>query len=140
MYNDADGSVRLGADVVRLGLSPRCLTLRSIQASSHALLDVTLERVHSLLIIVVREPTSIRITFAARGPESLSTRRTPVIMLAGSIVAPIMPRTRLFQYSSICPPPTLGFNWYWKCPPVAFALSSHSGRTLSRKIMMASMT
>mmetsp|Transcript_64199 Transcript_64199/g.188405 ORF Transcript_64199/g.188405 Transcript_64199/m.188405 type:complete len:201 (-) Transcript_64199:284-886(-) len=84
--------------------------------------------------------TSNRMTFAARGPESLSTRRRPVIMLAGSIVAPIMPSTRLFQYSSTCPPPMLGFSWNWKCPPLAFILSSHSGRMFSRKIMMASIT
>mmetsp|Transcript_72921 Transcript_72921/g.223201 ORF Transcript_72921/g.223201 Transcript_72921/m.223201 type:complete len:217 (+) Transcript_72921:226-876(+) len=84
--------------------------------------------------------TSRRITLAARGPESLSTRRMPVIMSAGSMVAPTTPRTRLFQYSSTCPPPTLGLSLNWKCPPVAFSLSSHSGRTLSRKIMMASMT
>mmetsp|Transcript_35155 Transcript_35155/g.76609 ORF Transcript_35155/g.76609 Transcript_35155/m.76609 type:complete len:211 (-) Transcript_35155:3-635(-) len=79
-------------------------------------------------------------TLAARGPDSLSTRRNPVIMFAGSIVAPIMPRTRLFQYSSICPPPMLGFSWNWKWPPCAFILSSHSGRMLSRKIIMASIT
>mmetsp|Transcript_80722 Transcript_80722/g.210564 ORF Transcript_80722/g.210564 Transcript_80722/m.210564 type:complete len:213 (+) Transcript_80722:333-971(+) len=84
--------------------------------------------------------TSRRMTFAARGPESLSTRRMPVIMWAGSMVAPIIPRTRLFQYSSTWPPPMLGLSWYWKCPPLAFILSSHSGRMFSRKIMMASMT
>mmetsp|Transcript_105349 Transcript_105349/g.286077 ORF Transcript_105349/g.286077 Transcript_105349/m.286077 type:complete len:207 (+) Transcript_105349:262-882(+) len=79
-------------------------------------------------------------TLAARGPDSLSTRRMPVIMWAGSMVAPIIPRTRLFQYSSTWPPPMLGLSWYWKCPPLAFILSSHSGRIFSRKIMMASMT
>mmetsp|Transcript_47960 Transcript_47960/g.127028 ORF Transcript_47960/g.127028 Transcript_47960/m.127028 type:complete len:245 (+) Transcript_47960:131-865(+) len=84
--------------------------------------------------------TSNLMTFAARGPESLSTRRTPVIMPTGSIVAPIMPRTKLFQYSSTWPPPILGFNWNWKWPPVAFILSSHSGRMFSRKIMTASIT
>mmetsp|Transcript_35739 Transcript_35739/g.80776 ORF Transcript_35739/g.80776 Transcript_35739/m.80776 type:complete len:202 (+) Transcript_35739:219-824(+) len=84
--------------------------------------------------------TSRRMTFAARGPESLSTRRKPVIMFAGSIVAPIMPRTRLFQYSSTCPPPMLGLSWNWKWPPDAFILSSHSGRMFSRNIMIASMT
>merc|ERR1719210_2399066 len=78
----------------------------------------------ALLSSMLVNQTSKRMTLAARGPESLSTRRRPVIMLAGSMVAPIMPSTRLFQYSSTCPPPTLGFNWNWKWPPVSFILSS----------------
>merc|ERR1712096_509442 len=70
---------------------------------------------------------------ACRCPVILSTSRTPVIMSAGSMVPPIIPRTMLFQYSSTVPPFDVDFSWNWKCPPMLFSSSSHSGLTPSRK-------
>mmetsp|Transcript_115374 Transcript_115374/g.326916 ORF Transcript_115374/g.326916 Transcript_115374/m.326916 type:complete len:243 (-) Transcript_115374:139-867(-) len=71
-------------------------------------------------------------------PMSLSTRRMPVIMSTGSMVAPMTPSTRLFQYSSSCPPPSDALSRNCRCPPSAFASSSHCGLMPSRNTMSPS--
>mmetsp|Transcript_9900 Transcript_9900/g.26910 ORF Transcript_9900/g.26910 Transcript_9900/m.26910 type:complete len:232 (-) Transcript_9900:38-733(-) len=83
--------------------------------------------------------TSIRMD-ADRAWASLSTKRIPVIISAGSMVPPIMPRTMLFQYSSTVPPPSETFNWNWKWPPLELMASSHSGLMPSLKTISASTT
>mmetsp|Transcript_86267 Transcript_86267/g.231420 ORF Transcript_86267/g.231420 Transcript_86267/m.231420 type:complete len:219 (-) Transcript_86267:285-941(-) len=69
---------------------------------------------------------------------SLSTKRTPVIISAGSMDPPTIPRMMLFHFSSMGPPPSDAGSWNWKCPPVALVGSSHSGLMPSRKTMRAS--
>mmetsp|Transcript_37438 Transcript_37438/g.85109 ORF Transcript_37438/g.85109 Transcript_37438/m.85109 type:complete len:237 (+) Transcript_37438:362-1072(+) len=69
---------------------------------------------------------------------NLSTNLMPVIISAGSMPPPMIPRTMLFHSSSTVPPPRVGFNCSWKWPPFAFSGSSHSGRIPFLKIIKES--
>mmetsp|Transcript_31053 Transcript_31053/g.85029 ORF Transcript_31053/g.85029 Transcript_31053/m.85029 type:complete len:229 (-) Transcript_31053:9-695(-) len=71
---------------------------------------------------------------------NLSTNLTPLIMSPLTIPSPTIPRTILFQTSSMVPPPSSGFSWTWKWPPSAFSGLSHSGRMPFRKIINDSIT
>merc|ERR1740121_3257271 len=113
------GAVQLGDEALLQGL-PQQLSSSWVVEPWYQISSLTLSNTLPLLLPI------------------LSSSRTPFMRWLHSIVSPIMPSTRLFHHSSRVPPPEVGFTRIWKCPPFAFAGSSHSGLMAFRKIMKPS--